>query len=49
MEANVNMNELAGGNVNIDGTLVQEQSGAAGPAGDANPATEADPKGERDT
>ena len=49
IESTEDTNIKAGGNVNIDGTIVNEQTGAAGSASDASDAVKADPKGERKT
>jgi hypothetical protein len=49
IQAGQSLHQKAGLNVNIDGTILNEQSGSSTTGPLANDATEADPVGERDT
>jgi hypothetical protein len=48
-QSGASINGLAGGNMNHDGAMLSEQSGAASSASGASDAATAEPKGERDT
>lgn len=49
MQSGGDMNMQVGGNKNSDASMINDQSGASGPADAATAATAANPKGERDT